>query len=132
MTDIIKNIANEDWDYLGEFIRMFEFKIKKESEENRKLKKEVEMIKKYLSTLLSEKNKEKIINAEMLVKTYKTIKKLEKKIDYYDSEYNQFIMVLKAIYEKLKKEKLIVHKNHRFNAQVEFEELKRLGEDEPL
>ncbi|MDD5337161.1 MAG: hypothetical protein PHS02_01625 [Candidatus ainarchaeum sp.] len=109
--DMKKRVAEEDWEYFAQMARTFELEVEKGDDDNAKLQKETQMIKKVLEAHLStESNRRIFISASNMVKLYRTIEKLEAKVTQNNQLHGEFVNFLRALLHKMKQEKLVTYK----------------------
>jgi hypothetical protein len=104
-------IEEEDWDYFARMARSFELEITSQDKELLRLSKELQMLRAVVHAhLSSDENRAAFISTNGMVRMYAVIKKLEGRINKYHKSHGEFLMFLRAILHKMKKEKLVVYK----------------------
>ncbi|MFA5077281.1 MAG: hypothetical protein WC488_02550 [Candidatus Micrarchaeia archaeon] len=110
-SDMKKRATEEDWEYFAQMARTFELEIEKGAEDNEKVQKEIQMIKKVLEAhLSSEKGRRIFVSASNMVKLYRTIERLETRISQNNRLHGEFVNFLRTLLHKMKQEKLVAYK----------------------
>lgn len=124
----IKNRMNpENWDYLAQMAHSFELELEQGEKETAKLQKELQMIKRIIHAHLSNGTAiTKFLSAKFVIKLYRTIEKLDKKITTHTQQHKEFLLFLRALLNKMKQEKLVVYKT--LEKAVEFRKHKGFGD----
>ncbi|MBI2079366.1 hypothetical protein HYT84_01265 [Candidatus Micrarchaeota archaeon] len=118
-----ERIEGESWDSIAQMALHFQVDIESDDNKVRRLRKEVGMIKHILHEhLKTPENAEKTLNAAFFVRLVKTITKLEKAAEKHRAERTGFLMFLKAVLHKLKRERLFVFKT--LERKDEFKRMK--------
>ena len=126
-SELKKKTVPEDWEYFAHLIHTFALEMETNRAENQKLQKELQMIKKVVhSYISSEKGREKFVSTKFLVKLYKTVQTMKKRVDDDEGRHAEFISFLRTLLEKMKQEKLVAYKT--FEKTREFQKHKRFGD----
>ena len=128
MISINDSLEQESWDYLAQITLSFTVEFDSDNYKTRKIKKEVEMIKRAIYDHFTNSSIESnYLNSMFLVKLMKTISKLEASFSENNARGNEFIIFLKSLANRIKKKKLIIDKP--FERVKEFNKLKSLSEN---
>src|SRR3989338_4452307 len=128
MISINDSLEQESWDYLAQITLSFTVEFDSDNYKTRKIKKEVEMIKRAIYDHFTNSSIESnYLNSMFLVKLMKTISKLEASFLENNARGNEFIIFLKSLANRIKKKKLIIDKP--FERVKEFNKLKSLSEN---
>jgi hypothetical protein len=120
-------IETESWDSLASMLISMPVDINKDGPKLRRIAKELEVIKHILYDHLNQMNGNNTIDMAFYVGAIKSISKLEKKLESNGVEHSQFVIFLKLLLGKLKKQKLIVKKP--MEVREKFGKLKEVVED---
>jgi hypothetical protein len=127
MQSLSQIIEGEDWDSLALALISLPVDIKKENPKLRRIAKELEVIKHILYNQIMQMNGNNTMETSLYVGFVKSISRIEKKLDENGVQNSQFIMFLKLILEKFKKQKLSVKKP--MEIREKFGKLKEVVED---
>ena len=128
MISINDSLEQESWDYLAQITLSFTVEFDSDNYKTRKIKKEVEMIKRAIYDHFTNSSIESnYLNSMFLVKLMKTISKLEASFSENNARGNEFIIFLKSLANRIKKKKLIIDKP--FERVKEFNKLKAISEN---
>ncbi len=128
MISINDSLEQESWDYLAQITLSFTVEFDSDNYKTRKIKKEVEMIKRAIYDHFTNSSIESnYLNSMFLVKLMKTISKLEISFSENNARGNEFIIFLKSLANRIKKKKLIIDKP--FERVKEFNKLKAISEN---
>lgn len=126
-SEMKRRIKEEDWEYFGHLASTFSLEIEARGGEAERFQKELQMIRKVLHAYISnEKGRERFLTPRFLIKMYKTVKVLEKKIFEDEQKHVEFLAFLRALMYKMKQEKLVVYKT--LEKTREFQRHKGFGE----
>ncbi len=121
-------IENESWEDIAHMAHVFHIELEGDHNGTKKLKKELCFVKHILHEHLCDQDKiQDFVNTSLFITMVKTIDKFEKAFDKHDIKRREFLLFLKAILDKLKKEKLMVEKP--MERKVEFKRMKGLMEN---
>lgn len=115
-------IENENWDTLACMLNSMQIDLGKEDGKLKKLRKEMEVVKHVLYEQLRSLNGNNTIDMAFFVGTVKTVSKIEKGLEAHDISNNEFLLFLKLLLGKLKKQRLDVKKP--LEMQKEFGKMK--------
>jgi|SRR3989344_566252 len=122
-------VERESWGSLSFMMLHFKLELNPLDPKSKKTKKELEMVRHLVSEHLKKlENGDEFPTAAFYVQISKTIQRAEKAIENNGVRNKDFILFLKFILHKLKKEKLIVFKFKE--RQEEWNKLKGLLEEE--
>lgn len=120
-------VEEESWDTIATLALSFEIELEKENKELQKVKKEMQIIKHILyEHLQNPEDAKKFITTNFFVKLVKTLEKLEKVLKKYEIERSEFLVFLRMLVFKMRKERLIVFK--KLERKTEFDSKKPLEE----
>ncbi|MEW6528674.1 MAG: hypothetical protein AB1391_02180 [Candidatus Micrarchaeota archaeon] len=124
----IKDRVNfETWEYIAQIAHSFELDLEQGDPEIIKLQKELQMIKRIIHAHLSNGTSiTKFLSAKFLIKLYRTIEKLDEKIALHKQQHKEFLIFLRALLGKMKREKLVVYKT--LEKKTEFQRHKEVGD----
>ena len=122
--EFIEMIENEPWDSVARIAMTFDTEFEINGNETRKVGKEVSLIKHIIQGSLSSESKDmkKFINWTFFVSLVKTIEKLEASFKENKIKNKDFIIFLKGLLNKIKKESLYSEKP--FEKIGEFKKMK--------
>lgn len=126
-TALVNQIQNEDWDAIAHTLITFDITLATNGNQGRKLKKELGLVKHVLYEHIKSNNTENL-SASFFVGAVKTVKAIEKRFDSNKEERREFLVFLKLLIEKLKKQKIYVKKP--MEIRDEFQKMKGVVEDE--
>ncbi len=108
-----ENLAELSWGTIANLAMEFQLKIKQESQELRKVHKELSMTQLILSEKLKQASKKEeqgvTLDAGFLRSLIKLLEKSYKTSIEYEVDLEEFMIIISLIIEKLKKEKLVVY-----------------------
>jgi|GEM_PF-1611393 len=128
-SDILKRIESEPWDSIGRMAMMFEVDFERQTKENRKLKKELQIIRHILREHLENpENNEKFLGGSFFVGIVKTTQKVEKAFENNGAKGKEMLVFLKAVVHKAKKEKMDIKKTmeKKIERQTDFISMKEM------
>ena len=120
-------IDNESWDSLAAKLISIPISIGSEDKELLRLRKEMEVIKHVMHEQLISFNGNNTIDTAVLVGAHKSIDRIEKNLDKRGIKNNEFMIFLRMLLEKMKKQRLVVKKP--LEMQKEFGKMKGVVED---
>lgn len=121
--DFKRRIEEESWDSVAQMALGFQINITNNSKECRRLSKQLGMVKHLIHEHLRKaEDVDKFLNASFFVRLVKTLDSMEKSLKKYNIEKSEFLIFLKAVLHKLKKERLVVSKT--LERKNEFRKLK--------
>lgn len=122
-------VEHESWGSLAYMMQNFELELDMQNPKAKKVKKELEMVRKILHEELNRMEEYQTTpSAAFFVQISKTIERADKGLENNGVKNNAFLLFLKLILHKLKKQQLIVFKPE--DRQQEFHKMKDLTEDE--
>jgi len=125
---IQKRIEEQSWEDIAHMAHTIHIELESECNGTKKLKKEVCLVKHILHEhLCNADNVSDFLNASLFITMVKTIDKFEKAFDKHDIKRREFLLFLKAVLNKLKKEKLRVEKP--MERKFEFKKMKGVVEN---
>lgn len=110
LNDYSKRVESETWSSLAHMASTFKINVKENGCESRKLKKELELLKHILHQQLKHHDESGGFNSAFLVGMFKTIRRFENSFEKLGIIDRAFILFLKALLHKAKKQRLIVVK----------------------
>ena len=110
MQSLSEIIEGEDWDSLALALISMPVDIKKDNPKLRRIAKELEITKHVIYDHLKQMNGNNTIDTSLYVGFVKSIGAIDKKLEANGVNNSQFIMFLKLLLEKFKKQKLSVKK----------------------
>ena len=125
MQDSIR-IENESWEDIAHMMHVFHIELEDDHNGTKKLKKELCLVKHILHEHLCDPDRIQYVNTSLFITMVKTINKFEKAFDKHNVKKRGFLLFLKAVLNKIKKEKLRVEKP--LERKVEFKKMKDLIE----
>ncbi len=105
-----KRIESETWSSLAHMASTFKIDIKENGRENKKLKKELEMLKHILHSQLKQRDEDGGFNSAFLVGMFRTTRNVENSFEKAGLADRSFLLFLKALLHKAKKERFTVVK----------------------
>lgn len=124
-SEYIKIIENESWSSLAQMAVSFKITIKENGYEGRRLKKEIEMLKRVIHEQLKGYDNGVSVPSSFFIGMVKTIRNVESSFERAAVADKAFIYFLKALLHKAKKERIIATKP--FERKFEFERLKSMS-----
>lgn len=123
-------IDKEDWDALARMLISMRIDLGKKDRKLLRLSKEMQIIKHVLYEQLLTFNGSQTIDLSFFVGTLKTVLRIEKELEEKGIANNEFLIFMKLLLEKFKKQKISVKKP--LEMQTEFGKLKGVVEDADL
>ena len=128
MTSINDVLEREPLQSLAQYALTFSVDFEKDTFETRKLQKEIEITKRIIhSHFTSPSSASNHLNTVFFVTLTKTIRRLEKAFITHRALRSDFLIFLKALADRIRKEKLAVDKP--FERTREFRKLKPISEN---
>jgi len=127
--DLMKKIEEEPWDSVGRMAMMFEVDFERQTKENKKLRKELQIIGHILREHLENPEAtEKFLGGSFFVGIVKTTEKVEKAFENNGASGKEILMFLKAVIHKAKKEKMSIEKTmeKKIQRQSNFVNMKEM------
>lgn len=104
-------LDSESWDSIARMALNFQVELSKEDKEAVRLRKKLAVIKHLIHTSMKDPEKaDKQIDAAFFVNLFRTVESLEKDFEKQKIRRNEFLFFLNAVLQKVKSEKLVVHK----------------------
>lgn len=108
---IKRKVEEESWDTLARLALSFEIEIENKNQEVQRIKKEMQIIKHILYEHLQHpEDSKKFLTTNFFVRLVKTFNRLEKILMKYEQDRSEFLLFLRALIFKMKKERLVVFK----------------------
>ncbi len=121
-------VIEEDWDLISSRMIAFQIEFEEDTVETQKLKRYLGAIKQSMHHNIENLRKDGTVDAAFLVGAIKTIEKTEKIFEKQNIRKTDFLLLLRLILDKLKKERLITSKP--MEKQMEFKKLKGATEND--
>ena len=126
--DFKQMIEVESWDSIAHLAMTFTVDFEADNKETKRLKKEIAIVKHILHEHLKNPDySDKFVNGSFFITLVRCIDKFELAFDKHKSKQRDFLIFLKAILSRIKKEKLIVHKP--IERKTEFKKMKDVVEN---
>ena len=128
-SNLLERIESEPWDSIGRMAMMFEVDFERQTKENRKLKKELQVIRHILREHLENpENNQKFLGGSFFVGIVKTTEKVEKAFENNGAKGKEMLVFLKAVVHKAKKEKMDIKKTmeKKIERQTDFISMKEV------
>ncbi len=125
--DLLAKVGDKSWEEIALIARDLEFKLEHEDEEAKQLEKKMQIIKQVLYETMNDPERMKHLSSKFYVRLNKILDEMEGKLKKYQAERQEFVVFLRIILTKLKKEKLVV--THKLDRKMEFG--KHKGDAEP-
>ncbi len=123
-----KQIENESWEYIAHLAHSFHIELDSDDNGAKRLKKELCFVKHILHEHLCNPDRiENFLTTSLFVKMVETIDKFEKSFEKKNIKRTEFISFLKAVLNKIKKERLRAEKP--LERKVEFKKMKYISEN---
>jgi hypothetical protein len=104
-------IDSESWDSIARMALNFQVELSKDDKEAVRLRKKLAVIKHMIHTTMKDpENADRIKDASFFVSLFRTVESLEKDFEKQKLRRNEFLFFLNAVLQKVKSEKLVVHK----------------------
>jgi hypothetical protein len=126
---LLQLLKEENWEAIAHTLITFDIQLDTNGSDGRKLKKELGFIKNVLYAHIKNREPESTINISFFVGAVKTIKRLERKFERNNEKRTEFLVFLKLLLEKIKKQRVYVKKT--MEIRTEFKKMKGVVENEP-
>ncbi|MFA5049615.1 MAG: hypothetical protein WC309_04255 [Candidatus Paceibacterota bacterium] len=121
-----KYVQESSWDDIAEMAKTYSIEFKQENNEITRIKKQIKLTKELIHGYLTDENSQEFVKrGSFFVGLVKSIELLEKNIEKHEAKGSEFLFFLRALLEKIKKEKLVVEKP--LKKKKDFERLKDAG-----
>jgi hypothetical protein len=117
-TDLLDKVGDKSWEEIALIARDLEIKIDHGDEEAKQLEKKMRVIKQVLYETMSDPERMKNVSSKFYVRLSKLLDEMEGRLKKYDADRHEFILFIRVLLTKLKKEKLVV--THKLDRKVEF------------
>ncbi len=125
--DLLEKVGDKSWEEIALIAKDLEVKIEHDDIEARQLEKKMQVIKQVLYETMNDPERMKHVSSKFYVRLTKLMDEMENKLKKYRAERQEFVVFLRIILTKLKKEKLVV--THKLDRKMEFGRHK--GDAEP-
>ena len=125
--DLLEKVGDKSWEEIALIARDLEIKIEHEDEDAKQLEKKMRVIKQVLYETMNDAERMKHLSPKFYVRLNKILDEMEGKLKKYHADRHEFILFIRILLTKLKKEKLIV--THKLDRKMEFG--KHKGDAEP-
>ncbi|MCP4648033.1 MAG: hypothetical protein GY852_09940 [bacterium] len=116
--DLLKKVGDKSWEEIALIARDLEVKIEHEDDDARQLEKKMQVIKQVLYETMNDPDRMKHLSSKFYVRLNKLMEEMDSKLVKYRADRQEFVVFLRIILTKLKKEKLVV--THKLDRRVEF------------
>ena len=116
--DLLKKVGDKSWEEIALIARDLEVKIEHEDDDARQLEKKMQVIKQVLYETMNDPDRMKHFSSKFYVRLNKLMDEMDSKLVKYRADRQEFVVFLRIILTKLKKEKLVV--THKLDRRVEF------------
>jgi len=120
-------VENESWDSLAKMLISLPVDFDNGDAKGRKVRKQMEALKHALYTQMMSFNGNQSVETSFFVASVKAFSGIEKKLEANGVKNSQFVMFLKLILGKIKKQKLLIKKP--LEVRNEFSKMKEVVED---
>ncbi len=104
-------LDSESWDSIARMALNFQVELSKEDKNAVRLRKKLAIIKHLLHTTMKDPEMaDKTMSAAFFVNLFRTVESLELEFEQQKLRKNEFLFFLNALLQKVKSEKLVVHK----------------------
>ncbi|MBD3397818.1 hypothetical protein GF412_01640 [Candidatus Micrarchaeota archaeon] len=124
--DLLNKVGDKSWEEIALIARDLEVKIEHEDEEARQLEKKMQVIKQVLYETMNDPDRMKHLSSKFYVRLNKLMDEMEGKLKKYRADRQEFVVFIRILLTKLKKEKLVV--THKLDRRVEFGKHKKDAE----
>ena len=125
--DLLEKVGDKSWEEIALIARDLEIKIEHEDEEAKQLEKKMRVVKQVLYETMNDPERMRHLSSKFYVRLTTILEEMEGKLQHYRAERQEFVVFLRIILTKLKKEKLVV--THKLDRKMEFG--KHKGDAEP-
>jgi len=116
--DLLKKVGDKSWEEIALIARDLEVKIEHEDEDARQLEKKMQVIKQVLYETMNDPERMKHLSSKFYVRLNKLMEEMDTKLVKYRADRQEFVVFIRILLTKLKKEKLVV--THKLDRRVEF------------
>ena len=116
--DLLEKVGDKSWEEIALIARDLEIKIEHEDEEARQLEKKMQVIKQVLYETMQDPQRMKHLSSKFYVRLNKLMEEMDSKLKKYRADRQEFVVFIRILLTKLKKEKLVV--THKLDRRVEF------------
>jgi hypothetical protein len=127
MQSLSQIIESEDWDALALALISMPIDIRRDNPKLRRIAKELGLAKHILYNQIRQMNGNNSIETSLYVGTVKSIARLEKRLADQGAGNSQFVMFLKLLLDKFKKQRLLIKKP--MEIREKFGRMKEVVED---
>jgi len=120
-------VETESWEHVAQMLMSFPVEIEGDGREVRRLRKELCIIKHALYGEFMAYNGNQTIDASFFVGAFKAVSRIEGGLEAQGIKNQGFVMFLKLLFQRLRKQKLVVKKPMQI--QNEFGRMKRVVEN---
>jgi len=120
-------IETESWEHVAKMLMSFPIEVEGSGRELRRLRKELGMLKHAMYGQFMTYNGNHTIDASFFVGAYKAVSRIERGLEAQGIKNQRFVMFLKLLFHRLRKQKLVVKKPMAI--QNEFGRMKRVVEN---
>ena len=125
--DLLEKVGDKSWEEIALIARDLEVRIEHEDEEAKQLEKKMRVVKQVLYETMNDPERMKHLSSKFYVRLNTILVEMEEKLKKYRADRQEFVVFLRIILAKLKKEKLVV--THKLDRKMEFG--KHKGDAEP-
>ena len=115
---LLDKIEDKSWEEIALIARDLEVKIGHDDAEARQLEKKMQVIKQVLYETMNDPERMKHLSSKFYVRLTGLLSEMEEKIIQYKAERQEFVVFLRILLAKLKKEKLVV--TRKLDRKAEF------------
>lgn len=115
---LLEKAGDKSWEEIALIARDLEVRIENDDEEARKLEKKLRVIKQVLYETMQDPQRMKHLSSKFYVRLTGVMEEMEEKLKRYRAEEQEFVLFLKILLSKLRKEGLVV--THRLDRKMEF------------
>ena len=116
--DLLDKVGDKSWEEIALIARDLEVKIDHDDEGAKQLEKKMQVIKQVLYETMNDSERMKHLSSKFYVRINTLLVDMDSKLKKYRAERQEFVVFLRIILAKLKKEKLIV--THKLDRKMEF------------
>jgi len=116
--DLLDKVGDKSWEEIALIARDLEVRVEHEDEEARQLEKKMQLIKQVLYETMNDPERMRHLSPKFYVRITKLLDEMEEKLKKYRADRHEFVIFLRILLTKLKKEKLVV--THKLDRKMEF------------
>ena len=116
--DLLEKVGDKSWEEIALIARDLEIKIDHEDEDAKQLEKKMRVVKQVLYETMNDPERMRHLSSKFYVRLNTILDEMEGKLKKYRAERQEFVVFLRIILTKLKKEKLVV--THKLDRKMEF------------